>query len=64
MSDPTEIRDLPCSVCERFFPEDELSIDDNLCIDCVEEKIYCECDKPYPYYDICGECGYHLKNIN
>tara|TARA_R100001244_G_C5165105_1_gene131356 strand:- start:357 stop:755 length:399 start_codon:yes stop_codon:yes gene_type:complete len=29
-----------------------------------KDKIYCKCDEPYPYYDVCGECGYHLKNIN
>ena len=26
-----------------------------------DEKIYCKCDNPYPYYDVCGECGYNLK---
>ena len=38
MSDPTEIKDIPCSVCERFFPEDELTLEDDLCWDCREES--------------------------
>ena len=30
----------------------------------TEEELYCKCEKPYPYHDVCGECGYNLKNIN
>jgi hypothetical protein len=35
--DPTEIKDMPCVVCQVFYPEDELSIAD-MCYDCELEN--------------------------
>jgi hypothetical protein len=40
MKDPREIKDVPCSVCGTFVPEDELADYDwdyNLCYDCKDK---------------------------
>ena len=40
MNDPTEIKDVPCSLCGTFVPEDELAQSDwdwNVCYDCSEK---------------------------
>ncbi len=40
MKDPREIKDVPCSVCGTFVPEDELADSDwdyNVCYDCKDE---------------------------
>lgn len=40
MNDPTEIKDVPCSICGAFVPEDELYDSDwdyNICYDCKDE---------------------------
>jgi len=40
MTDPTEIKDVPCSCCGKFTPEDELKDRDHdwgVCYECEKE---------------------------